>query len=164
MSGKKDILRKAMNDSLYHVTAKQNVPGILVQGILANDKGLIYTVTDPRLAEQIALTQIFELDYAVIRILPEGITGRVRCDHVAESIARWHRVLKQPRIVPEFLELVGEYRTEVPMPTENTMRLWEFTGGSREECIENARRLFQVYRDARHISTKHKSFDVSRKR
>lgn len=42
-------------EPLYHVTAQVNAPGILAQGILANDKGLIFTVTNPQLAERIAL-------------------------------------------------------------------------------------------------------------
>jgi hypothetical protein len=41
-------MRIRNRESLYHVTAKQNVPDILAQRILANDKGLIFTVTDPR--------------------------------------------------------------------------------------------------------------------
>ena len=139
-------------EPLYHVTAQKNVPGIMAQGIVANDKGLIFTVSAPQLAERIALTQLFELDYAVVRILPEGITGRVRYDHVAEFLAPWHRVVKQPRIAPEFLKVAGEYRTEVPMPPENMVKLWESTGRSREECIENARQLFELYRESRHLS------------
>lgn len=142
------------HDPVYHVTAKKNVPGILAQGIVANDKGLIYTITDSRLAERIALTQIFELDYAVIRIRPDGITGRVTYDHVAEVTGPWHRVVKQPRIAPEFVELVGEYRTEVPMPPENMVKLWESTGRSREECVENAYQLFEVCRQSRQLRVK----------
>ena len=138
-------------EPLYHVTARENVPSITAQGIFANDKGLIFTITDPRLAEWIALTQIFELDYAVLRIRPEGITGRVTGDHVAEFTAPWHRVVKQRRIVPEFLEVVGEYRTELPPPSDDEVRLWEFTGRSRAECIENARRLFQACRETRRL-------------
>ena len=141
-------------EPLYHVTAQVNAPGILAQGILANDKGLIFTVTNPQLAERIALTQIFALNYAVIRIRPEGITGRVLYDHVAEFLAPWHRVVKQPRIAPEFLELAGVYRTEVPMPGEDEVRLWEFTGRSREECIENAHQLFEVCRESRQLRVK----------
>ena len=142
-------MRTKNREPLYHVTARENLPNILVQGILANDKGLIFTIIDPRLAERIALTQIFARDYAVIRIRPAGITGRVTGDHVAELSAPWHRVVKQRRIAAEFLEVIGEYRAELPPPSDDEVRLWEFTGGSREECIENARRLFEFCRQSR---------------
>jgi hypothetical protein len=146
------VMRNKKREPLYHVTARENMPRILAQGILANDKGLIFTIIDRRLAERIAITQIFELDYAVICIRPEGITGRVTGDHVAEFTAPWHRVVKQRRIAPEFLELVGEYRAELPPPSDDEVKHWEFMGRSREECIENARRLFEVCRQSRRLS------------
>ncbi len=149
-------MRRKHLEILYHVTARENVPSILAQGILANDRGLIFTITDPRLAEGIAITQIFELAYAVIRVRPEGIRGRVTDDRVAEFSAPWHRVVRQPRIAPEFLELVGEYRTELPPPTDAELRLWELTGRSRAECIENTRRLFEACRECRRVQAEPK--------
>ena len=142
-------MRTRHREPLCHVTAQANVSSILAQGILANHDGLIFTITDPQLAERIAVSQIFELDYAVIRVRPEGITGRVTGDQVAEFSAPWHRVVKQRRIAPEFLELAGEYRAEVPMPSELELRLWESTGQSRETCAENARRVFEACRESR---------------
>jgi hypothetical protein len=123
----------------------------LAQGILANDKGLIFMITDRHLAEHIARNQIFELDYAVIKILPAGIMGRLRREHVGELTAPWHRVATQRRIAPRFLKLIGQYRTEVPLPSEGEMQAWESMGGSREQCIENSRRFFDVCRRSRRL-------------
>jgi hypothetical protein len=87
-------------------------------------------------ANVIAKSQVRTRRYVVFEIAPEGICGSLEPDEVAEFSRRFQRLLKQQRIAPKHLRLLGVYDTIVDYPTEWDYRLGERQRESREYVDE----------------------------
>ncbi|MCE7974402.1 MAG: hypothetical protein DYG92_08810 [Leptolyngbya sp. PLA1] len=118
---------------LFHVTDPANVESILRDGLRADEDGCIFALTDERLANSIARDQVFLTTYALFRIDRKGITGRVEADEVAELAARWHRVILQPVIAPQFLRLVNPSIATQRGPTDGDYMRNALAGMSRDQ-------------------------------
>ena len=55
------------------------------------------------------MLQLFLSKYALYRIDPAGITGKLAKDRVGEAVAAYHRIVMQPNIAPAFLRYEGLY-------------------------------------------------------
>lgn len=100
---------------LYHVTRPESVAAILKLGLRANAEGHIFALTDLAFVINIAQLQIFIPAFAVLKIAPKGITGKVGPDDVGELTAPWHRIIHQDVIKPKFLTVVV---ADFPTPVE----------------------------------------------
>ncbi len=105
----------------FHITAVENVDAILREGLKGgtnprnrgetHTKPTIYVLIDGKegLHDDVAMNQIWPFadveSYAVVRIDPNGVTGVVKADDVAEFTAVFSRAIEQRVISPEFLTL-----------------------------------------------------------
>lgn len=107
------------NDTYYHITAIENVPRILADGL----KGFcspryrgeemstpsIFCLVSPEinLVKHVARTQLWPIENiqrcAVISISSLGITVPLKSDNVAERVAVFSRVIEQDLISPQYL-------------------------------------------------------------
>ena len=129
----------------YHLSDARNMLTIREGGIVANGDGEIFLFTDMLVANVIAKSQVFVDRYVVFEVAPDGIQGELRDDNVAEFSHSFQRILKQDRIAPEHLQLVGEYETIHDRPTEWDYVLGERLGQSHEFVDEG----FSAERDYR---------------
>ncbi len=98
--------------NLFHVTDPTKVKSILRRGLRANEEGFIFVFSDERLANSIAIGQLFLPTYGLLSIDGEGIYGDVMPDEVAELAAPWQWIIEQPVITPKFIRFLGNRATE----------------------------------------------------
>lgn len=97
---------------LYHLTSTRRLSSILRTGLKADDEGAIYAFTDLRAADGIAREQVFLARYAILEINPDGVTGEVLPDNVAERTAGYQRRVMQDRIEPKYLSHLCTRKTK----------------------------------------------------
>lgn len=106
----------------YHLTSVYNVESILKYGLKGgtDPQGQVKTLERPsvfvlnqyhdKLFDYVAINQLWPFqdigEYAVIEVAANGVTGKVKRDHVAERTAHVQRVIEQEVIAPDFLKLV----------------------------------------------------------
>jgi len=97
----------------YHITDVKNIPSIAENGLRANEDGHIFVFTDERYANDIAVNQCGHFDdYTLFEIDSKGINGKVIMDRVAEFSARHHRIIIQPHIKAQYIDLVDAYHVD----------------------------------------------------
>lgn len=96
----------------FHITQPERVETIKKEGIQSNDEGDIYLIIEKGKTNLIGWNSIFDLvaahqlgmdEYILITIDGSGVTGDLILDNVGEYTSPYQRVLKQPRIDPEYL-------------------------------------------------------------
>jgi len=97
---------------LFHLTPIANKASIQAEGIRGSEQGKIFVFTDMIVANTIARDQVFTPQFSVFRINPKGVRGKIIPDRVAEIAARWHRVIRQAKILPHYLTLVSDFVTQ----------------------------------------------------
>ena len=104
----------------YHITAKENLPKILKEGLKANEEGEIFLFENKSIrvnsvvntvADCIAHNQVFLEQYVMFEIANEGITSELINDNVGELTSSLQWIAKQPLIELKHLEFYGYYVT-----------------------------------------------------
>ncbi len=95
-----------MKERLLHLSPAENEASIMATGIRGPR---IYLFTDMIVANTIAREQVFTDRYVVFEVDPAGIMGKLERDEVAEFTGGYHRVVRQRRIAPEYLKVVGTF-------------------------------------------------------
>ena len=129
----------------YHLSPTEHAASIQECGIRADRDGRIFLFTDMLVANVIAKSQVHTRRYVVFEIAPDGVCGPLEPDEVAEFSHPFQRILRQQRVAPEHLRLVGTYDTVVDYPVEWDYRLAERQGESREYVDE----VFAAHRECR---------------
>jgi hypothetical protein len=94
----------------YHVTPIKNVKSILSNGLKSSGNSIFFIDTDELfIIKNIAFSQIFCREIAVLKISPEGINEDILHDNVAEFASANQFYTKQNLIKPEFIEIHKEY-------------------------------------------------------
>jgi hypothetical protein len=132
--------------TLFHVTHPANVAAILREGLRADEDGWIFAITDDRLANSIARDQVGLPAYTLLEIDGAGINGKILPDRVGELSARWHRIIVQPLIAPEFVRVLYTADTH-PGPTEGDYMRYAIIHWSRDQ-------VDQMYAKAQQDDTK----------
>jgi len=121
---------------LYHLTDPRNIDSITREGLRANDDGEIYLFTELVIANTLAVNQVCLREYALFQIDPEGITGGLHKDDVAELSAPYQRIVRQDGIDPRYIQYVGTRDSVTDRPTE-----WDYMVGEQlfDETPEQVR-------------------------
>lgn len=118
---------------LYHVTRVEHVESIKREGLRADAEGNIFAFTDLIVAETIAANQVCANPYALFWIHPKGVVGEMCADDVAEFAARFHCIIRQDRIDPEFVHHIGTMLVNQGAPTPWDRLIWAMKGISCPE-------------------------------
>ncbi len=96
----------------WHVTPVENLKKIVNEGLKLNEHGELFLFDKKDYAPDIAVNQLFILDYALFEITFLQIE-RLKSDNVAESTAHAQWIYDQP--IPSIhIKLVGCYKIQIP--------------------------------------------------
>ena len=117
----------------YHITAIKNIDAILCSGLKANDEGKIFFFENIQLIlrgsifwirDHIAVAQVFLFtEYALFEIDSKGFNSKLINDNCRELPEKWQWFLKQKRIEPKHIRIIGIYKRKLPSPVNNVLRL-----------------------------------------
>ncbi len=157
--------RNAKKNPYYHVTSVEAVASILRDGLKGTTESLtcgetlkrpsmfvLLTDSTPVL-DSFAINQVWPWrdvkEYAVIRIAPAGVTGKVLRDDEAETTAAFQRVIQQDVILPEHLKHVSTRHLNWSESMKNRIldKLFSREKLTREECVFASQFFPQIIED-----------------
>lgn len=98
----------------YHITPTfDNWISIMENGLIANQEGYIYLLTNKEVAGYVALNQLgCYSNYFLLEINEEGLDVITEPDLVGEITAKYQVRIKQEVLHPKFIGLIGAFKFE----------------------------------------------------
>lgn len=108
----------------WHVTDPKNAKSIQRHGLMANPAGMIFLLSHPLVADEVAVNQVFTNPYALFLVDGDGITGKTGPDEVGELSKGYHLIAYQAKIRPAHVAYLGDFTAD-----RTRLGAWDYVVG-----------------------------------